>query len=154
MNLNYLIWPFVLLLMLGCKEDPELEYGFIDDRLKPYFDEFKKEGELRGLNLNLSPEVIEAFIQNVISQSVAGQCQRNTDRPSQIILDENVWNQSNDSDKEFLIFHELGHCILNRDHLDATNPNGSCISIMHSVVGICRNEYDTRRSDYLDELFN
>lgn len=36
----------------------------------------------------------------------------------EIYIDENFWEQSDDSFKEELIFHELGHCVLNRDHDD------------------------------------
>ncbi len=139
-------------ILISCNKD-EFEYGYLDDRLSPYFTMFELEAQQRGYSPNLSPDVIEAFIQNVYPNSVAGQCQRNDNRPSQIIIDEGVWNSSTDLEKEFLIFHELGHCILGRSHLDSAHPDGRCISIMHSVAGVCRNEYETRRSEYLDELF-
>ena len=137
----------------SCNKDDSFEYGFVDERLSPYFDRFEQEAQIRGFDPDLSSENIEAFIQNIFPGTVAGQCQRNDDRPSQIIIDENVWNSSSDTEKEFLIFHELGHCILGRVHLDSTHPDGRCISIMHSVSGVCRNEYETRRAEYLDELF-
>ena len=145
-----LLIPVVL---LSCSKNPELEYGFVDEQLQIYLDRFQIEGELRGRALDLSSSNIEAFIQPIFSNGVVGQCQHNEDRPNQVIVDQQTWNESNEAEKEFLIFHELGHCILKRDHLDNANPDGSCISIMHSVVGVCRNEFESRRSDYLDELF-
>lgn len=140
------------ILFFSCNKD-DVEYGFVDDRLQPYLDLFAEEGANRGLLLDLSPTRIEAFIQPVFSATVAGQCQRNEDRPNQVIIDQSIWDESDAFYREFLVFHELGHCILNRGHLDSKNSDGSCASIMHSVIGICRNEYDTRRADYLDELF-
>ena len=57
-------------------------------------------------------------------------------------------------EKEFIIYHELGHCFLDRDHLDEANADGSCVSIMHSNPGVCFFELKSEnREDYLDELF-
>ena len=153
MKLSFIYTLLLVLILLSCNKDEELEYGFVDGRLSPYFERFEQEASIRGVVTDLSPESIEAFIQNIFPGTVAGQCQRNDNRPSQIIIDETIWNESSDTEKEFLIFHELGHCILGRPHLDSAHTDGRCTSIMHSVSGVCRNEYESRRSEYLDELF-
>ena len=38
----------------------------------------------------------------------------------EIRLNSNVWNTMSDMDKEQLIYHELGHCVLGRQHDDST----------------------------------
>jgi hypothetical protein len=49
----------------------------------------------------------------------------------------------------------LGHCALNRRHTDATNKDGTCISMMQSGNGSCKMVYNAQnRSKYLDELFS
>ena len=150
---TYLLSIFAIMAVLGCENPNDVEYGFVDERLQPFFQRFSDEADLRGVAVDLSTSNIEAFVQTVFPNSVAGQCQRNTDRPSQIIIDVQSWNERNDTEKEFLIFHELGHCILDREHRDDTDNSGKCLSIMHSVEGICRNEYESQRKEYLDELF-
>ncbi len=57
--------------------------------------------------------------------------------------------------REFVVFHELGHCDLGRDHRDEAFDNGVCVSIMRSGLGDCRDYYHPRtREGYLDELFD
>jgi len=73
----------------------------------------------------------------------------------EIRVDPVSWQQLGSMRKEFLIFHELGHCALNREHLDEKDNNGYCKSIMHSSTDVCLNNYnnDTKES-LLDELFS
>jgi Zn-dependent protease with chaperone function len=45
------------------------------------------------------------------------------------------WNSMSESQKEELIFHELGHCELNLDHDDTYDTNDSCpTSLMNPYV--------------------
>ena len=34
-----------------------------------------------------------------------------------ILVDKNIWLRLPDFDRKYLIYHELGHCILNREHI-------------------------------------
>jgi len=57
--------------------------------------------------------------------------------------------------KEYLVFHELGHCILGRSHSNDILENGDCKSIMQSGTSNCKGNYnDENREMLLDELFN
>jgi Putative phage metallopeptidase len=71
----------------------------------------------------------------------------------------------NDQEMEALIFHELGHCFLGRDHDNNVLPNGDPKSLMKEndislyspcIYNLgdpsCDKRY--RRTYYLDELFN
>ena len=70
------------------------------------------------------------------------------------VLNISYWNKATDIEREVLLFHELGHCILGRSHLDDKTARSQCVSIMRSSSGICRMEYNANtRGDYLDELF-
>jgi len=62
-----------------------------------------------------------------------------------IQIDPEFWFNTTDNDKQTLIFHELGHCDLNRNH---TGP----ASIME-VYHINGSEYERHRDYYNDELF-
>ncbi len=66
----------------------------------------------------------------------------------------NYWLNASAMDKEFIVFHELGHCYLQREHLDTKDERGICTSIMSSGTSNCVRLYTNQnRSDLIDELF-
>ena len=142
-------------MIMGCEKD-EPDVVEVDSRLQVYFDRFAAEGAARGVTVDYNLIKIAGKIENVPGGSrVAGQCQTNSTKPNTVIIDLNFWDGSVDITREFVIFHELGHCYLDRDHLDDANDDGTCVSIMHSGIGDCTNRFTSvTRSDYLDELFN
>jgi len=139
-----------LTFLQSCKDTLET-----DDELIPYFEIFAEEGAKRGITVNYDTARIEGLIQDISSTNVLGQCFRNSEKPRKVIVDEDFWRDANEMDRQFLIFHELGHCFLNRDHLDAKKiGSDSCVSIMHSTPQACNFMLDDdNREAYLDELF-
>jgi len=127
-----------------------------DDELQPYFDLFAAEALERGITVNYLEERIEGLIQNVTETSVLGQCFRNVDRPKKGIVDRDYWEDASELEREFLIFHELGHCFLNLEHDDRVDPDsGMCVSIMKSTIDICELAFnDDTKEAYFDELFS
>ena len=144
-------------LITGCtKESSEnliAETLFIDEALAPYFERFVAEGALRGINIDLAEKRIEGFLIDIEATDVAGQCSYSATSTRTVNIDIAYWNNATDLEKEFVVFHELGHCYLERSHLDATE-NRNCTSIMHSGTSGCRFRYTAfSRTTYLDELF-
>jgi hypothetical protein len=65
------------------------------------------------------------------------------------------WEQLIESDKEVLMFHELGHTILARQHDNERLPNNDWKSMTAENVWSLYSEYTPeRRMYYLDELFD
>lgn len=122
----------------------------IDPELKPYVDSFFDEAEKRGHH-NLRPDVL-----NVGFQDISGSAQgRTIYLTNTIIIDPKSpgWEYN----PEALVYHELGHLILKRDHLNTVH-NKYCLSIMSSqddpVYDLHEGEkLYNRRQYYLDELF-
>ena len=98
-----------------------------------------------------------------IMQRVAAVCMMT--KPRQIIINVLRWHEKPESLQEMLVFHELGHCVLNRAHTDLDEDYvGSEVlqrvdcptSIMHSgttypiMTEWC---YTTFREYYIMELF-
>lgn len=134
-------------LFTACEQEELIQ---VDDRLKPYFERFQQEALNRDFNLDF--EDTEGKIEELAG--VGGQCVHNTQLPDVVLIDLVFWTQADDFDKEFIVFHELGHCILNRGHLDSKNDDNSCVSIMHSGTAGCGFVYNEEtREEYLDELF-
>ena len=155
-KISFLKSPFLallaILLFYSCNELDILE---TDAELIPYFEIFEEEGEKRGIEVDFVAANIEGLIQDINRGSVLGQCFRNERRPRKVIIDREYWEDANEQERQFLIFHELGHCFLGLEHDDRVNPqDNTCISIMHSTLDICEFSFDAdTREGYLDELF-
>ena len=138
-------------LMISCSKDDPIE---TDAELQPYFDLFAEEAAKRGITVDYIAARIEGLLQDIPNETVQGQCFYNENIPNKVIVDIDYWNEATKSEKEFIIFHELGHCFLDREHLNTANPDGTCVSIMHANPGVCRFDFNSNtREDYLDELF-
>ena len=154
--MSYKFWLAALALLLvpmfftSCEDIVET-----DEELLPFFDMFAEEGAERGFLVDYEAARIEGEIQNISTANVLGQCFRNEDKPRKVIVDRDYWEEANEMEKQFLIFHELGHCFLDRNHLDQTfQGTNICISIMHSTPQACDFELtEENREEYLDELF-
>lgn len=138
----------------SCGADEQTE-PTIDADLLPFFQIFSEEASLRGRNINVLDSSLIASISTDLPLRIIGQCQRNTLLPNEIKISKASWNTYNHIQKEYVVFHELGHCILARSHRDDRDNRGNCLSIMESGQSGCRNVYgNTNRTAYLDELFS
>lgn len=147
---------FLVMLSLGvsnCTKEPALVV--IDTPIQPYFARFEVEGNQRGKNIDLSTAGIKGELTDITEKDVNGQCVMNGNTGEKIIrIDKTYWAKATDLEKEFVVFHELGHCYLGKRHIELASRTGTCVSIMHSGLGTCRFSYQvTTRAAYLDELF-
>lgn len=66
------------------------------------------------------------------------------------------WESSDEDIKELLLFHELGHCILNqvghRNEINFINGDFRAISLMNSKI--ISKDYPNNKDYYLQELFS
>lgn len=151
---------FILLIGLaltGCKDpEPTREFPNVDERLHGYFIQFEDEARARGIEIDLNESSVTGNIEEIEGQGVAGQCFRPNVLTNDIVIDESfLLSNASDLLKELVVFHELGHCYLQRGHREDAYPTGACISIMRSGVEDCRDNYTNAfRETYIDELFD
>ncbi len=157
----------VLLLFTSCQPDESLDlteeeeeflpidqFPGVDAELWSYYSNFEKEAAARGLDIDLFVANITGEISEINEEHVAGRCTFSSASPNAITIDKSFWDRSSPLFREFVVFHELGHCFLGRGHEEGVNANGTCKSIMRSGVEDCRDNYrSTTRAAYLDELF-
>lgn len=158
MNLR-IISLLALISCISCKKQllpiGNSDLASVEADLRPYFVSFINEGAERGVAVDIEEAGISAVIDNIHEGNVVGTCSWGYVDGKEIVIDRSFWNESNDNWREYVVYHELGHCFLERDHLDASYPNGTCVSIMYSGTGGCSEVYGTsNREDYLDELFS
>lgn len=129
----------------------------IDEELIPYYESFKAEAALRGVVFDNSVAQIEGYIQNIPDSGVLGACKRNAENEDnpQIFLDKPYWRSATNLEREYVMFHELGHCFLNLSHDNAQDDKGDCLSIMASGIGNCQKNYNPfNRDSLITELFS
>lgn len=139
-------------IIASCEKEEQV---VIDSRLQSFFDLFVEEGAKRGITVNFEANPVSGRIENIQQDNVSGQCIHNSARAEELIIDLSFWNGASSIEREFVVFHELGHCYLDRDHLDTENSDGTCVSMMHGGTSGCTNTYSLATRDaLLDELFN
>lgn len=142
-----------MIVLAACETQESAPRVSIDDDLLPYFERFESEGLARGREAPVT-NLVSGRLTDLEDQNIAGRCEHYANSPNTILVDPQYWQTAGELEKEYLIFHELGHCYLQRSHLDERNADGSCTSIMQSGTGACRMNYNYRtREGYLDELF-
>lgn len=149
--MKWILIAVMIILVMGCQKE---ESNFIESELLTYFDRFEEVAAERGIQINLADIDISAYINDIENRGTLGTCTSYTDGSQVINVDERYWDRADDLDKEYLVFHELGHCILDRDHDNSKDASGFCNSIMQSGSGDCRSTYSSsNRTQLLDELF-
>ena len=122
-------------------EDPNVQ---APEEVIAYIERFEVAGSLTVLSLLVKFQTLKA--------PTVGECVRGGGMPL-IYLDPDFWDNSYDWKREQLMFHELGHCILDRPHTDQKLEDGCPISIMDPYV-IGESCYLSHRNYYFEELFN
>lgn len=126
----------------------------VDPELKAYVATFEKEGK-RFLGAAFSvPDMDIGFsrTRHLPTQDgghIVGMCDPYIPKRT-VVFDRDTWPLYSDAEKEELVFHELGHCVLDRDH-DSTKVGNLPRSIMYPYDSIPT--YSIFREQYLKELF-
>lgn len=122
------------------------DYGSIEPELKPFVDSFVKEAKLRGI-------VIDTWNLKIRFNELSNEAGLTLYSTTQILIDSSSYEYS--ANPEALIFHELGHLYLKRDHDNQMlEDSGIPKSIMCSVACPLYTEtLSYRRQYFIDELF-
>jgi len=141
----------LFLLAIACSKDDDT---IIPSEFSGYVERFVAEGQARSVATN-THDLSVTFISQSDLPGYCGQGQVDPPRVS-IVNTDNCWNKRSDMDKEILLFHELGHAILRRQHTNDTLPNGDYKSMMFggNQFGVYTSNTPEKRQYYLDELFN
>ena len=94
----------------------------IDAALMPYFQSFAN-----GVGINFSGV---AGVFGSLPYPTVGRCTKVNTGERYITIDPYYWSQVNENTKEELMYHELGHCVLNLAHNETKDANNCPISVM------------------------
>lgn len=138
------------------EEEEVVEAGYlnVEQDLWSHFEAFEEEAAKRGISIDLNRHNLVAEIDEIHERGVAGTCQYGRNIANHVTIDKSFWNRSGYSSREFVVFHELGHCVLNRGHDESIDSKGRCLSLMRSGTKGCIDAYGAvNRNYYLNELF-
>ena len=139
------------LTFVGCTAENE---NVIHMELEAYFQSFELEAHNYGVEVSLNDIDISGYIEDIEERGTLGQCKSYSNGSKEVVIDNFYWSRADDMEREYLVFHELGHCILGREHHDSRDASGICTSIMQSGSGSCRGIYnEENREKLLEELF-
>lgn len=137
-------------LVIGCAQAPELKPRLeIEPRLQEYIELFEIESINHKHPIQITNLVARFGSTTYLGEDVIGYCQLSY--PPLVVIDLEFWEGAELMERENLMFHELGHCVLNKDHNDELT-NGFPSSIMNSCLMDSR-MYELNRDFYLFELF-
>lgn len=165
--------PLCLLLalvtLLSCQRpqppEPEPAQYSVPADVEPYVQRFRDETAKRGQ----TPATNNLIVTFGTTQGgdVCGQCLLESGKTPRITISTTAfcWQSANDNERECLVFHELGHCLLNRSHRTDRFPNKAYVSLMNpddrAIYAPCAYPIGTddcdkrpRRDYYVDELVN
>lgn len=131
------------------------EYPGVAEELWPYFTAYEAAAASRGVDIDLRELGVVAHLRDITEEGVAGECTFNPANPNVMTVDAEVFGVVSERFREYIIFHELGHCERLRAHREEADGEGICVSIMASGTGECRDSYTAAtREELLDELFD
>ncbi len=159
------ILPFIYLLFClllnSCKKQEDPKPVSIDPVFQKYVDTFLSEASKRGKDIDLTKVGMTLqFGDTKLLGRLNGQINDGIAfyETQSININKDGWPGWSDDYKEFVLYHEMGHLLLKRDHFSKLWTNGEAQSMMHSLED--NNVQSSpifegfRKKYYLDELFN
>jgi len=142
----FLVLFSVQLMITSCA--PEIELYEFDPDVSIYVSKFLEEGRARGIDVE--KEVSRIVWEWVDDPDIGyyGLSVKKGLKRNRIKINYYYWKNSSDAFKEWLIFHELGHSVLDKEHTEEQE------NFMYPVPRLSLvNDYN-KRSATLDRLFN
>ncbi|MEQ8713708.1 MAG: hypothetical protein RIC80_11875 [Cyclobacteriaceae bacterium] len=144
----------VLAITFSCSDEESARTSIIHPNARDLVDLFIEEAGKRDVQLDLTGLRVEFTIEVEFNGSSFCGYAFSTSPNALIRISQPCWDRLTDYEKEILMFHELGHALLFRPHLDAEYDNGSKVSMMHSDACCMYNQWTLNLRDYyIDELF-
>lgn len=135
------------ILMASCYSGMDDDYTYVHPEIRPYFDDFIKEAAARGIRIDPYGAKVEFGKMNK-----EGRQGYTSHRYKEVFIDSSGYKWKNYP--ETIIFHELGHLFLYREHNNhRVNFNPTSIMDSQEIPEYVLGRPELRKY-YLDELFN
>lgn len=148
--MKYIFYIFIVLIFFSCEKRKEV---IIPSEIEEYVSSFFNDARENGLDIYL--EDYDLTIEFSESENAGSTCNSSNNL---IKINSSQWQQlMTETTRKWLVYHELGHCILGRGHDSGIFENGECKSIMNSYISNsnCVTNFvsDSWQKYYIEELF-
>lgn len=133
--------------------------NIVNPDFKPYLTKFLADGKVYGKSFNTSKLSI-VYNSSLSGGAILAQCfidPNHPERMQKIEVNPSFWTPSRSSDaKEYVLYHELGHCLLSRDHDNSQVQTKEGIMINKSIMASYYSKTDYYVNNYnlyLKELY-
>jgi hypothetical protein len=167
--LRPVLFSLLVTVMLSCRSssptEPEPKQYSVPARVEPFVQAFRDAARLR--NQTVATDNLIVSFGKAQGSDVCAECLRQAGRTPRIVIDSasGCWQNASSNERECLVFHELGHCLLLRDHRPDRFPKGQYVSLMNlgdlALYATCTYpigndvcDKRARQSYYHDELFD
>jgi len=133
-------------MLTACGREKKVE---IDPQFGPYVADFKTAS-------SNSVTIDDLIIQfgDTENPRARGICRVADDTTPTIIVNKTTWDAISEAEREELIFHEMGHCVLGRKHTSKLkNGNSGPPDSLMYPYSLTENEYESEKAHYHEELF-
>jgi hypothetical protein len=149
----------VLFFVTNCKKQDDPKPVSIDPTFQKYVDTFLNEATKRGKNIDLTKVgmTLQFGDTKQNGKTYGGIAFYET---QSININKEYWDYSSEDYKELIVYHEMGHLLLQRDHFSKLWTNGEAQSIMYSIEDNFSSALGYpifqgfRKKVYFDELFD
>ncbi len=132
------------------------QFSTTDETFNAYIKKFEDHAKIKTGNVNYKLNDIPINFGDTENERFVGVCFTYSDGKKEVIIKADWWNKVPPSSRESLIFHELGHCALDREHNEDMIVNGKGeelrASIMHPSI-VSAQAYSEYYDGYVHELF-
>ncbi len=158
-NLNTVAHALVLLGALGlfsagCGQAPSHTAALnVDPAFSDYVSRFEQASVTYGRPIQVTDLTMQfGQVDSGGESGARGDCSWVSGQTPVVTLSADAWSSSTDAEREELVFHELGHCVLGEKHVAGINDQGIPRSIMDpsEISGAI---YSQNRDYYLTTLF-
>lgn len=125
----------------------------VDSALAPLVDSFIYEANLRGHHVDMSRVTVTfGNIRKNRCDNTIGYCMTNPRFGAIVKINTSTWPELNPYEQEMLVYHEMAHCLIGRDHC-SKKLKDKPLSLMYPLI-LDTSIYKDNREEYVDELFN
>ncbi len=130
----------IALTLAGCGRTTDADFA-------PYVAEFRAAAQQHGRTIPEVPVVMGAY--GEVPPTAMAMCEHYGKEPVRVVIAQQWWNHYAEQPvgRRLIIFHELGHCALGRDHANDRD------SVMNEGWSKKLAAYEAKWADLVEELF-
>lgn len=159
MKFRNLLLAAILSVLAGCAttgdNDNQIIYNPVQlEESGSYLRLFRAEAEKRNININyegLRVYFVDKFHPRMEEMGVIGLCDFQSDKQI-VYIRRPSWNSYDSMQREMLIFHEIGHCLLGQVHDQSMDFDSVPVDLMFPA-SFPSFYYAQQRTQFLDRMF-